>query len=234
MPPKKAKAAAAVASDEPDVPAPLDSGRVESGATPWPKRASKSQTNTLAAQKSTLMGPPQSAMTARNFNESPVVAPATWPGVPMSQDWCEAIGMLFSHRTEVNHSSRVITFELVQCLTASLGIHKFDGDLLSATQDDTVSVPQATWMRYALGAYLAALDGDPANAPPKIKMFTSSALAKHVKTQWNTVRLTAGITNIPEEQARRRQNFPPPPPLAPSKLDNDALTQLQLNPTCKG
>jgi hypothetical protein len=115
-----------------------------------------------------------------------------------------------------------------------LGIHKFDGDLLSATQDDTVSVPQATWMRYALGAYLVALDGDPANAPPKIKMFTSSALAKHVKTQWNTVRLTAGITNIPEEQARRRQNFPPPPPLAPSKLDNDALTQLQLNPTCKG
>jgi hypothetical protein len=81
MPPKKGKSAAAAASVEPDVPAPLDSGRVESGATPAPKRAAKSssQTNTLAAQKSTLMGPPQLSMTARSFNESPAVAPATWP-----------------------------------------------------------------------------------------------------------------------------------------------------------
>ena len=184
------------------------------------------QPNTLSAQHVGLMGPPQSGAAKHKFNESLAVQPATWPGDPMLPEWCTAIGLLMRHRTDAYQGSRVITFEFVQCITASLDIQKFDGDLLSATQDDTVSVPQAAWMRYALGAYLAALNGDPTNASPKNKMFTNSALAKHVKTQWDNVVLTPGIANIPDEKARRRQNFPLPPPVAPSTLDNEALAQL--------
>jgi hypothetical protein len=57
-------------------------------------------------------------------------------------------------------------------------------------------------------------------------MFTNSALAKHVKTQWDNVVLTPSIANIPDEKARHRRNFTLPLPVAPSTLDNEALTQM--------
>ena len=120
MPPKtKKKAAAAVASAEPEVLAPLDNSPVEKGTTPAPQRASALKPpNTLSAQQSTLMGPPQSGAAKHKFNESHAVQPATWPGDPMLPEWCTAIGLLMRHRTEAYQGARVITFELVQCLTA--------------------------------------------------------------------------------------------------------------------
>jgi hypothetical protein len=109
MPPKKKKAAAAAASAEPKVPAPLDNSPVERGTTPAPQRApALKPPNTLSAQKSTLMGPPQSGVAKHKFNESPAVQPATWLGDPMLPEWCTAIGLLLRHRTEAYQGARVI------------------------------------------------------------------------------------------------------------------------------
>jgi hypothetical protein len=76
----------------------------------------------------------------------------------MLPDWLAAIGFLLKHRTEILQGSRVVTFELVQRITASLGLQPYDGNEIAAIQEDAVSVRQATWMRYALGCYLAVLN----------------------------------------------------------------------------